>query len=456
MQRFAPLATLLLLACGHDRTPLTPVAPWPSPGVIPDAGPSTVRIPDAGPSSFGIPDAGFRDAGRAAGCGDVTPGGRCDAIDLITFCDTETVGEPIVRYRFCAKGERCQTTTLGAECQPTGACREGESRCRTSQDLESCQGGRWVSQRCPRTCNAGNALGAFCDQAIESRVVNGTANYEARPPNADYTGWGEKRVIQAAFFTVLSVVDRGEELEAFDAAVADDAGRFSIKVPAASPSLLVLVAAGFGPNGELQFVVASPGFGRSAQEEPHTVGANPRVWMWATPTPAAGTPVNLVAREENGSGAAHVALYLQVAFRRAAILHPGRPAPSIVAWVEMGTSWDCGSCFSSAGTTAFSKRFATQMWIGAGSNGRSYWSDAVVAHELGHWHMDGFGTSPNEGGKHRLGVPTFPGQAWSEGWATFYSSDVRDDPRYFSQQSGSFFWLNEAASRQLAEAVRRS
>jgi hypothetical protein len=82
------------------------------------------------------------------------------------------------------------------------------------------------------------------------------------------------------------------------------------------------------------------------------------------------------------------------------------------------------------------------MWLGGDSTDQGYWSDAVTQHELGHWVMEAYGTSPNEGGQHFLGKPTFPGQAWSEGWATWFSSDVRDDPIYLDKQGGGMFWLD--------------
>jgi hypothetical protein len=61
-----------------------------------------------------------------------------------------------------------------------------------------------------------------------------------------------------------------------------------------------------------------------------------------------------------------------------------------------------------------------------------------------------YGTSPGEGGTHILGWPSFPGMAWSEGWATWFSSDMRQDPVYYDKQQGTFFWLN-IASRAYAD-----
>lgn len=43
---------------------------------------------------------------------------------------------------------------------------------------------------------------------------------------------------------------------------------------------------------------------------------------------------------------------------------------------------------------------------------------------------------------HYLHCPTFPGQAWSEGWATLFSSMARNDSKYTDKQSGSYFWFD--------------
>ena len=68
------------------------------------------------------------------------------------------------------------------------------------------------------------------------------------------------------------------------------------------------------------------------------------------------------------------------------------------------------------------------------------WSDAVTAHELGHYMMNAYGYPVGEGGPHFLAVPTHPGQAFSEGWATFFSSMARGDSIYVDKQGGAFFW----------------
>jgi hypothetical protein len=86
--------------------------------------------------------------------------------------------------------------------------------------------------------------------------------------------------------------------------------------------------------------------------------------------------------------------------------------------------------------------FDSQNWIPMSAADESYWSDAVTAHEIGHWAMASFGKSPDEGGKHFLNCATYPGQAWSEGWATLFSSMTRNNTTYHDKQGGSFFWFD--------------
>jgi hypothetical protein len=57
--------------------------------------------------------------------------------------------------------------------------------------------------------------------------------------------------------------------------------------------------------------------------------------------------------------------------------------------------------------------------------------DAVLLHEYGHYVLDVYSRDDSPGGPHSLGDATLDLRlAWSEGWATFFSSVVRNDPRH--------------------------
>jgi len=53
--------------------------------------------------------------------------------------------------------------------------------------------------------------------------------------------------------------------------------------------------------------------------------------------------------------------------------------------------------------------------------------DAVIAHEYAHMLATRFSRDDSPGGRHRLGDMLDPRVAWSEGWANFFSSAVRND-----------------------------
>lgn len=55
--------------------------------------------------------------------------------------------------------------------------------------------------------------------------------------------------------------------------------------------------------------------------------------------------------------------------------------------------------------------------------------DAVLLHEYGHYVLDVYSRDDSQGGPHTLGDSALDLRlAWSEGWATFFSSVVRNDP----------------------------
>jgi hypothetical protein len=113
-----------------------------------------------------------------------------------------------------------------------------------------------------------------------------------------------------------------------------------------------------------------------------------------------------------------------------------------VAWRRPKTNWDCGTCFAPWQIEVGSTQFESQLFMPASAQDQTYWSDAVIAHEAGHYVMWSYGISPNEGGQHCLGNTTAPGQAWSEGWATGFSAIFRGGSTYWDKQRGSMFWFD--------------
>jgi hypothetical protein len=64
--------------------------------------------------------------------------------------------------------------------------------------------------------------------------------------------------------------------------------------------------------------------------------------------------------------------------------------------------------------------------------------DAVLLHEYGHYVLDVYSYDDSPGGPHFLGDSSLDLRlAWSEGWATFFSSLVRNDPSHVDTGGGS-------------------
>jgi hypothetical protein len=374
-------------------------------------------------------------------CNGVPVQGRCSGSTTVEYCAVASgSGQPELRIFNCPVGKACVDSVNGASCQLAGVCLPGETKCLTSTQLQVCDGsGQWTTQNCTNAVCQDTALGSSCTPISTSRSLSGTLSYEARKPRSDYSDWeSSPYATPLAGITILSY--QGQNV--IDTVTTDSAGAFKVKVPSSPTSndRVVAVAARSDTQGKLLFFVADPGFSSGGEYDPGDVGTKSRIWSWSWQTNALGTSATLKIQEKDGSGAARIFDILRQGHSSTATEY-GKTGLSLVAWIGYGTSWSCGACFAPWPVTAVGYNMDSQIWFPADSN-QSYWSDAVTAHELGHWVMDSYGTSPNEGGTHYIGNPTFPGQAWSEGFATWFSAEVRNLPYYYDKQGGSMFWLN--------------
>ena len=381
-------------------------------------------------------------------CGGVSANGVCASATSVSVCAVAT-GEsmPRVLTYSCAGGEGCQVQNGKAGCVLTAACVAGATECVDANTLRTCAGGAWSSTTCTNGCSS-SALGSFCSAPGTLTTFSGTAIFEARVANAGLTDWeAAPRRFYAPLFLVLSQGKNADGQTIIYDAVYTSAGsttpgQFTIKVPQTpgpNDHLIIATAADDGAGG-LSFAVANPGFSTAAQHEPGEVGT-PSLWSWSWDTSALTAGQQLVITEAMGSAAANVHFNLLVAYATTYQQYQ-RLGPPAIVWVGLGAIWSCGACFAPFPATVFGIPFDSQVWLGADPGDQPYWSDAVSSHELGHWAMHSYGYSPGEGGPHFIGKPTFPGQAWSEGWATWFSSAVRGDPVYYDKQQGSFFWVN--------------
>ncbi len=434
-----------------DAGPPTPDAGTPGP----DAGlPGQDAGTDAGTPPVPAADAGSPQDPPPDPCGGVTAAGACSSPATLTYCSTPVdAGAPSLRTITCAAGESCVAQDGRAACvlQP-GACRDGMSRCQASL-LQTCAGAAWTTaSTCPGGC-AETALGASCLPVTGgTELYSGRLLVEALLPQPDRRDWSAVPVqVPGRGFHVASgypdpkATDGSYVLmDATSTAVTPaDAGKFTVKVRSASERtaedrIFFSAVQDDGAGGML-----------SALLDPQLIGTAPfdpnqaksaRLWSWSARVN--DVPLGqLLVRQANGSGAAYIWDALAAGRRRAESLS-GRPGLRLAAWWASGTAWTCGACMFAEPVVALGARFDTQIALPGNPGDGGEWAISVVDHELGHWVMQSFGTSPREGGTHYAGTPTFPGQAWSEGWATFFSSDVRADPVYVDKQSGTMFWID--------------
>jgi hypothetical protein len=175
---------------------------------------------------------------------------------------------------------------------------------------------------------------------------------------------------------------------------------------------------------------------------PHSAAdGRPQIWQWAIDPARNPSGSKLTIGDTEGGGAVRLFDNLRRVYRatRQQLKVEGLP---LVVWLRPNTEWTCGACQFTEPAKVGPVTFLAQIAMPGGAEDTGFWSDAVISHELFHWVMRSYGVSPNEGGPHCAAAATLPGMAWSEGWATGFSSIIRDSPIYFDKQEGNFFWFD--------------
>lgn len=392
---------------------------------------------------------GTADAGDA--CQGVTTSGECLTSTVVQFCSVSTgAGGSMVKTYACTGSATCQLTGTAASCVAASTgCAPGDARC-VAAGIEVCgTDGTWgAATSCsPGTCKAGS-LGAYCAPAAATVTLTGTLKYEARLPIIDKQffspDWSTTTTAQVAKnVSVWSTTGTGATLEIIDIVSTNDSGQYSVKV-AKTPSStdrINFVAVG-GDGLGIRYQLTDPQFASGSYPAGGDV-SKPRLWSWSAAVSGLSNGGTTTVTTAQGSGALNLFDGIQASYVKDKALHQATGGKDVVIWFGLNVEWDCGACFLDYPINGIS----TQLFIGGGSADQAYWGDAVIAHEMGHWAMASYGTSPNEGGAHYTGVKTFPGQAWSEGFATFHSSAVRADAVYYDRQGGGMFWF-DLSSRQ--------
>jgi len=379
-------------------------------------------------------------------CGDVPAGGRCVGGE-IEMCATPTGSATPVPIRApCHPDETCAPTPAGARCVLAATCYSGDAECRGAR-LATCEGGSWREQDCPSGCVA-SSLGAACRPSTQTTLYEGTLVYEVKGPNDQLSDWSPNVVeAPAQGFLVLSYADGVVVDATVTSASPGTEGRFSLQ--AVRPELvdgddfLVALALRAAGDNRVAYLVADPGFG-PGQHDVMRAPQAAETWTWSWTSAAIRSPALVRIPIEAGSGAAHVFDYLRFVYDFAEGFYGPRADAPLVVWLGFGANWNCGACFAPFPVMPFQGTpFSRQIWLPGGPD-EAYWGGAVIAHELGHYVMGTYGMLPGEGGQHFIGIPSHPGLAWSEGFATWFSLVVRGSSIYFDKQQGGFFWFDVA------------
>lgn len=456
-----PLLFSLALGCDGSSTHPTPDASRDAVTVT-DAG-DDARAPDlllpddvtesvdgaddvVSPDDVGDATEGDAPDAPTGPCSGIPRGGRCLSTTRREDCASLSEGAAPVRVTVdCPAGSVCATHAGGASCVLTSVCREGDTSCGGATTLRTCVDNRVVTTTCATDC-VESGLTAFCRPDFAVRAVSGHVLYAGRRPDADLRAWGPAVNFYGQDFEVVSGF--GRPVQYLDVARTRagnvDPGAFTLRVRATpdDTDFIAVIPAAYDARG-YTYVLADPVFSPGAwpydrvegmTEPVPRVPANPRLWMWLWPLASLPTDGNLLITESAGSGAAFVYDLLGIHARTTAPRFT-TTAHTAVVWLGPEVDTPCGSvaCFTDYVTRSFFQDFDEQLWIPGTAQNQSYYSASTVMHELGHQAMAGHGVPPREGGPHYLGTAATPGLAWSEGFAHWYSSDVRNDPVHFDR-----------------------
>jgi hypothetical protein len=368
-------------------------------------------------------------------CMGVPVGGQCVSGSLVQYCSIPTgAGTASVQTYQCPGGSTCQSTGAGAACIQTGSCTQNDTRCASATTIQQCNSnGAWgAAQACGGAGCIGSPVGANCAVAVATTTITHRLLFQTRNPRNDLTDWDVPVPVPARNVTVIAM--RGQSW--VDATATDANGNFTLKVPSTPGTTDSVMFAAFGGDGVgLRYAVGDPGLG-TGTFSPGQQGQNARYWSWSKQVGAVTNGGTTTITTAEGSGALNIFDGLQSVWTSSVANNQGQQGLTLGIWMGIGTNWSCGACFSQ------DNGFESGIWIGGDNQDQGYWSDFTITHELGHWVMSSYGTSPNEGGTHFIMCPTFPGQAWSEGFATWHAAAVRNEPFVEDKQGGGFFWFD--------------
>jgi hypothetical protein len=340
--------------------------------------------------------------------------GECAGAQTVRRCEWGPDGFEVLDV-VCGAGTHCGLVqeTGWPGCIPDEAC-PGVGplgRCGGST-LVRCVEGSSVATDCSasgRVCAyGGDPIGYVCAPpgTMGTRAVSGVVRYEDRP--ALPTGLGTVTPLPARGITVAVVAEATDEVLA--AALTADDGSYMLRYDAPEGASVRILAAATSALPARPVRVIRPdgrvhGFGAPG----FAVVASAVQDLLVTDATGVAGAFNIFDQLVGGLDFVRMELGVSA------------PTPVFAHWLRGigdGTYWADPGLFL----------------LGETLDDDGY-DDPVILHELGHYLEDTMGRSDSPGGGHD-GSPTDPRLAWSEGFATWFSCAVREDPLYVDTNAG--------------------
>lgn len=385
-------------------------------------------------------------------CNGVTTQGRCASAMVLEDCVVTTENaDPRLVTTNCVAGETCQVQNGKAACVLTAACRNDDTECVNANELRTCTSNNWVTTACANGCVTTPA-GGSCATTATTTPTAARVVYERRTINGARNALGDPFDAPARGFAVT--LERGGQVLSSTVTSTTD-GTFSLRLPAAleaNDKVKVTLLASEGNT--IAVALLNPNLPAGKRREAEVSTNPPSAWSFEFPAAnlQAASPVLRITEAGHSGGVATVfdetaAIYRDMKARY------GRAGAPLIVWMGPGVQWDCGACQGDQSATYFGTRFEHMIWYPADTD-RSYYSSPVIGHEAGHYVMAAFGRSPGEGGGHSVTCKSFPGLAWSDGFATWIGQVYAASPIYFDIQEGGLFWYDVAARSYDGDAQR--
>jgi hypothetical protein len=251
-------------------------------------------------------------------------------------------------------------------------------------------------------------------QSEQIAKLHGTVRYEKILTDSGKLDIDHPLLVPAAGVTVeiVEVVPIGDD-RVLASDTTDNNGNFSVRVPLQGTINIKIRA--LAENGNAQVVDVDSGKEYAVATDDFTVKPQDDVERNVTATDHASD-------HDRGSGPFNIVAVISKANAFLHIVAPGLVIPPVV--IRWSTTYDGDTYFDA--TTNPPQAFIN----GVREEDSDEFDDSVIIHEYGHFIAAKFSRDDSPGGAHSLGEKKDPRLAWSEGWANFFSSSVRNDPKY--------------------------